>query len=159
MTRANGKEKEFTSHIIQLSGKTNRPRNFVLCMMPQQERVALPSLGRAYWTSYFRFRLHNVALVNDVEKAFLMILVADCDWDILQFLWIKDLEQSQAQIVAMRFTHVIFGVSSSPFLPNATIDHQMKSFYPADESFVEKFCHSIYVDDLTTRFSDVSSAY
>lgn len=52
----------------------------------------------------------------------------------------------------------MFGVSSSPFLLNATIDHQMGKFKVVDELFVDKFRRSIYVDDHATGF-DVDSAY
>ena len=54
-----------------------------------------------------------------------------------------------SEIVVMRFTRVIFGVFPSPFLLNATIDNHMEKFKSIDQPFVEKFCRSIYVDDLT----------
>ena len=34
-----------------------------------------------------RFRCHAVALVGDIEKAFLMMKVAENDRDVLRFLW------------------------------------------------------------------------
>ena len=37
-----------------------------------------------------RFRLNQVAFIGDVEKAFLMISVAECDRDVLRFLWVRD---------------------------------------------------------------------
>ncbi|MCG8620595.1 MAG: hypothetical protein MJE68_01170, partial [Proteobacteria bacterium] len=49
-----------------------------------------PNFGQSILDILLRFRLHEVALVGDVEKAFLMVSVVDRDRDILQFLWIRD---------------------------------------------------------------------
>ena len=48
-----------------------------------------------------RFRLHRVALVGDVEKAFLMVSVANYDRDVLRLLWIKDVKEPQLEITVM----------------------------------------------------------
>ena len=63
-----------------------------------------------------RFRTYPVAVVADVEKAFLMILVDPKDHDVLRFLWVKDVTAEEPEIITFRFTRVVFGVSSSPFL-------------------------------------------
>ena len=63
-----------------------------------------------------RFRTYKVALIADVEKAFLMISVSKEDRDSLIFLWTDDVAKPQPEIQAMRFTRVVFGVSASPFL-------------------------------------------
>ena len=59
----------------------------------------------------------------------------------------------------LRFTRVVFGVSASPFLLNATINHHMKKLESADHHFVDKFCRSICVDDVATGAADVEGAY
>ena len=118
-----------------------------------------PNFGQNILDILLRFRLHRVALIGDVEKAFLMVSVADCDRDVLRFLWISDVKQSIPEIIVLRFTRVVFGVSASPFLLNATIDHHMEKFRPADSHFVEKFRRSIYVDDLTAGSRHVEGAY
>ena len=118
-----------------------------------------PNFGQNILDILLQFRLHRVALIGDVEKAFLMVSVADCDRDVLRFLWISDEKQSIPEIIVLRFTRVVFGVSASPFLLNATIDHHMEKFRPADSHFVEMFRRSIYVDDLTAGSRDVEGAY
>ena len=75
-----------------------------------------------------RFRLHKVALTADIEKAFLMISMAEKDRDVLRFLWVNDTSLQQPEIIVMRFTRVVFGVSSSPFLLNTTIKCHMEKF-------------------------------
>ena len=70
-----------------------------------------------------RLRKHKVALVADIEKAFLQISVADRDRDALRFLWIDDPMKADPEIVTLRFARVPFGVTSSPFLLNATLQY------------------------------------
>lgn len=59
-------------------------------------------------------------------------------------------------MIVFRFTRVMFGVSSSLFLLNATIRHHMEMYRDVDPSFVDKFLSSIYVDDMSL---DVESTY
>ena len=53
------------------------------------------------------------------------------------------------------------GVSSSPFLLNATINHHIMDQYrqQSDPFFVDKFLSSIYVDDLVSGSKDLESTY
>ena len=66
----------------------------------------------------------------------------------LRFLWVDAIAKPSPEIVVLRFTRVVFGVSSSPFLLNATVKHHIERYKEADPEFVEKFLRSIYVDDL-----------
>ena len=50
------------------------------------------------------FCLHKVALTADIEKAFLMISMAEKDCDVLRFLWVNDTSLQQPEIIVMRFT-------------------------------------------------------
>ena len=84
-----------------------------------------PNFGQNILHILLRFRLHQVALIGDIEKAFLMVSVADCDRDVLRFLWTTDINSAEIRTKVFRFTRVVFGVSASPFLLNATIDHHM----------------------------------
>lgn len=63
------------------------------------------------------------------------------------------------KLITLRFTRVVFGVSSSPFLLNATVNHHIKGFRDTDAAFTDKFLSSIYVDDLVSGAEDVNSAY
>ena len=47
-----------------------------------------------------------------------------------------------------RFTRVVFGVSSSPFLLNATIRFHLEKYLETKESLVRHLLCSIYVDDV-----------
>ena len=76
-----------------------------------------------------------------------MVSIADDDKDVLRFLWLDDVEAELPKIKVLRFSRVVFGVSSSPFLLNATIKHHMDHYRTVDQQFVDKFERSIDVDD------------
>ena len=134
-------------------------------MMPLHARMVNdclytgPNFGQSILDLLLRQRLHKVALIGDIEKAFLMVFVAEPDRDVLRFLWIRDPSDPQSKVITLRFTRVVFGVSASPFLLNATVDYHMQRYVELDPDFVMKFRRSIYVDDLTASFPDDDSAY
>ena len=55
-----------------------------------------------------------MALVADIEKAFLMISVDPNDHDVLCFLWVEDPFDNDVKLVTMRFTRVVFGFLALP---------------------------------------------
>lgn len=117
-----------------------------------------PPFNQSIFDIILRFRCHRIALVGDIEKAFLMVGIAE-DRDSLRFLWVKDPNTEPVELVKLRFTHVVFGVTSSPFLLNATIDTHIKKLQEVEPAFVDKFLRSMYVDDLTVSLMDIDSAY
>ena len=118
-----------------------------------------PPLTQEILDVLLRFRVHGVALAGDIEKAFLMVSVAPEDRDALRFLWWDDLHSPQRKVQVLRFTHVVFGVTFSPFLLNATVRHYMQQFADHDPEFVQQFLRSLYVDDLNTGANDVEHGY
>ena len=86
-----------------------------------------PSLTSEIPDVLIQFRYHQVALVADIEKTFLMVQVAEADRDVLRFLWINDLTSEDPNIVVKRFNRVVFGVTSSPFLLNRTVRHHVSN--------------------------------
>ena len=106
-----------------------------------------------------RFRSYKVALVADIEKAFLMVSVSEQDRDVLRFLWVDNVDDHLPNIVPMRFTRVVFGVSSSPFLLNATINHHLLTYQNSHPALVDTLSRSIYVDDVTYGADSDDAAY
>ena len=86
-----------------------------------------------------------------------MFSVAECDRDVLRFLSVANVNQPHQESIVMRFTRLIFGLSASPFLLNATIDHHVGKLELSDRHFVEKFRRWIYVDDVATGSADVET--
>ena len=97
-----------------------------------------------------RFRVYPVAFTADVEKAFLMISLAPEDREFLRFLWVDDPLKEEPEIQVYRFA---FGVSSSPFLLNATVRHHLESHMTTHQGLMEKILQSIYVDDVVSGTS------
>ena len=88
-----------------------------------------------------------------------MIAVSEDDRNALRFLWIDDVEKPQPQLQQMRFTRVVFGVSASPFLLNATISHHLEKYHNDHPELVNTLKRSIYVDDVTYGADQEDDAY
>ena len=106
-----------------------------------------------------RFRAHRVAVTSDIEKAFLMISVATRDRDFLRFLWVDDPSKEDPTVLVHRFTRVVFGVSCSPFLLNATVQHHLELHSETHSNLIWKILRSIYVDDIVTSLKTEEQAY
>ncbi len=117
-----------------------------------------PNFNQKILDILLRFRSYPVALVSDIEKAFLMVSISEEDRDVLRFLWIDDATKADPAVQVFRFTRVVFGVSSSPFLLNATIDHHLKLFSSTKPELVRLLLQSIYVDDVVAGARDVDAA-
>ncbi|CAB4019970.1 PREDICTED: uncharacterized protein LOC107346460 [Paramuricea clavata] len=116
-----------------------------------------PSLSQNILDILIRFRSFKVAMISDIEKAFLMVSIAEVDRNVLRFLWVDDISKEKPEIIVLRFTRVVFGVSS--FLLNATIAHHIGQYEIVDPTFVERFLENIYVDDLSAGGASVSDTY
>ena len=73
-----------------------------------------------------RFRSYTIALVTDMEGAFLMIAVDDRDRDVLRFVWVDNITKEGPNLCVYQFTWVVFGVSSSPFLLNTILKYHLE---------------------------------
>lgn len=88
-----------------------------------------------------------------------MIAVDTKDRNVLRFLWVKDIHVDEPEIITLRFARVVFGVSSSPFLLNSTIDHHVKQYIGDQLDLIEKLMQSTYVDDVVSGADDEEQAY
>ncbi|GFQ77617.1 DUF5641 domain-containing protein [Trichonephila clavata] len=77
-----------------------------------------------------------------MEKAFLMLSVAPKDRDYLRFYF----PCNEKQLV-YRHCRVVFGVSSSPYLLNASIMHLLENCSPEYKEVAQKLKPSFYVDN------------
>lgn len=103
-----------------------------------------------------RFRLNPIALISDIEKAFLMISINKSDRDALRFLWYTDVKQEQPEMVTYRFCRVVFGVSCSPFLLNATLKHHVTKYSTEHPEICKKLINSFYADDCNSGSHSVA---
>ena len=90
-----------------------------------------------------------------------MVSMAEKDCDVLRFLWVDDVHTEQPHILEFRFTRVVFVMSPSPFLLNATIRHHLspQALPAVQAALVNKLCKSFYVDDVITGAEDEEQAY
>ena len=95
-----------------------------------------------------RFREKRVALIDDIEMAFLNVEIAKEDRDVLRFLWVNDIDCGVLKPVVFRFCRVVFGVNCSPFLLNATLDYHFEKYAETNENLARKLTDIFYVDDL-----------
>ena len=138
--------------VYDASSKTSGPSlNDCLYKGPKFQQLILDLL--------VRFRAYRIAVIADVEKAFLMIAVDERDRDVLRFLWVDDVTKAEPKIRAYRFTRVAFGVSSSPFLLNATVRYHLESFQGTNKTVVEKLLKSTYVDDIISGADTIEEAF
>ena len=86
-----------------------------------------PSLNPFLLDILLRFRVHEVAVTVDIEKAFLNIEIDSGHKDFLRFLWVDDVDQESPEIKLLHFKRVVFGVNASPFILNATIRHHVNT--------------------------------
>uniref|UniRef100_A0A915DAZ0 Integrase zinc-binding domain-containing protein n=1 Tax=Ditylenchus dipsaci TaxID=166011 RepID=A0A915DAZ0_9BILA len=75
-----------------------------------------------------RFRSREIAIIADIEKAFLQISIKEEDRDATRFLWPADVQNFEhtGELKTFRFTRVVFGLAPSPFLLAATITEHLK---------------------------------
>ncbi|KAL9955950.1 hypothetical protein ACROYT_G037357 [Oculina patagonica] len=66
-----------------------------------------PALSPLLFDILIRFREKRVALVGDIEKEFLNIVVNERDRDCLRFLWVKSVDSEQLDPVVYRFCRVV----------------------------------------------------
>ncbi|KAJ0172534.1 hypothetical protein K1T71_011673 [Dendrolimus kikuchii] len=104
------------------------------------------------------FRQNEIAVVADVEKAFLQLGLQDEDKDVTRFLWLNNIKQSfiQENIICYRFCRVSFGVISSPFLLNATIKFHLQKY---QNEVLSRVAKNIYVDNLVISVRTPEDAY
>ena len=118
-----------------------------------------PSLLPSIADVLMRFRFHKVALVADIEKAFLMVSISPSDRDALRFIWLDDIHKDNPKEVVYRFCRVVFGVTSSQFLLNATKKQHLQKYANGNPELVKALLNSLYVDDMTSGESTVERGF
>ena len=86
-------------------------------------------------------------MTADIEKAFLNIAISEEHRDFHRLLWVSDPHSSNPDIAPLRFARVVFGVTSSPFILNATLRYHVNRYLLSDPEFVYELLRSLYVDD------------
>ena len=94
-----------------------------------------------------RFGIKPIAIISDIEKAFLTIGLLMPDRDTTRFLWYKDPTKPKIEnnVQVYRFCKLPFGPNCSPFILEITVKYHLKK----DRSRVaELIAENIYVDNV-----------
>ena len=85
-----------------------------------------PNLLPKIFEILLRNRFKRYIIVGDIQKAFHQIEVDPEDRDAQRVLWYDDLNSKSVK--EYRFTRVIFGATSSPYILNATVEKHLDRF-------------------------------
>ena len=107
-----------------------------------------------------RFRLRKIVSISDIKAAFLQLQIDSQHRHLLRFLWYNDIRTDFLPSF-LCFTRLVFGLTSSPFILNATVKFHLSQYLGQEKLkyVIEKFLQDLYVDDSTTSFDDVDDAY
>ena len=111
------------------------------------------------FNTLLKFRTHPVAIVADIEKAFLMVGISSSDRDVLRFLWFKDPFDINSEIIHLHFTRLVFGLRPSPAILGAVISHHLDKYRNEHPQLVSSIRESLYVDDLVSGANTVEEAF
>ena len=109
-----------------------------------------PCLTPLIFDSLLRFRLHNIAITADIERAYLQVSVVPEQRNFLRFLWYDDVFAEDARIEIYRFTRLIFGARPSQYLLNAVVNKHADKYKEGDPKYVAMVKRGFYVDDLNS---------
>ena len=116
------------------SVKANESHSLNDCLYP----------GPSLTATLLQFRIHNIAIVGDIEKTFLQIGLHPSHKDFVRFLWFQEPGSIASEnfenneLTEFRFCRVLFGVTSSLFLLFATIIYHMIKYSTVDKEVVNK---------------------
>ena len=118
-----------------------------------------PSLIPLIFYVILRFRLRKIALIGDMEKAFLDIDISPGQRNLLRFLWVDDPFSNSPKEVIYRFTRLVFGLVCSPFILNAVLRNHLTKYKTNDPQFVFDVLKSLYVDDYASGGESVPECF
>ena len=105
-----------------------------------------PSMQPLIFDILIRNRMNKLCVLADIKKAFLQIRIHEMDRDAQRLIWYKDLKKME--LMELRFTRVIFGSSSSPYILGATIKKHISKYKDTFPKIVLALEEDTYVDDL-----------
>ncbi|XP_038162876.1 uncharacterized protein LOC119797746 [Cyprinodon tularosa] len=116
-----------------------------------------PNLNPDLMSVLIKFRLHEIAYMADIKKAFLQISLSEVDRDSVRFLWFTG-PPTEDNLRVLRMTRVVFGASSSPFLLAATIRKHLRQYEGKHPEVIDIVRSSLYVDDFISSAKEVAEA-
>ncbi|XP_070546926.1 uncharacterized protein [Ptychodera flava] len=103
-----------------------------------------------------RFRVHDIALSSDIEKAFLNVRLDENDRKFTKFLWLSDPSDPESPFKVYRFKTVLFGAVCSPFILNAVVKTHLES--NNNTPIAADLKDNIYVDNVISGVNNTTEA-
>ena len=114
-----------------------------------------PPLQNKLWDVLLHQRGYPVVISGDIQKAFLQVRVRENERDALRFHWRCE---EDSQLETLRFTRVLFGLASSPFLLAGVIEQHLSPWEERYPDIVAELRKSLYVDDLLSGGQTIAEA-
>ena len=105
-----------------------------------------PPLQPLLFDILLRNRMRKFCITGDVQKAFLQIRVHEQDRDAQRILWYDNL--TDWNVTEYRFTRVIFGATSSPYILGATLQKHISDYEEEFTATSQSLLQDTYVDDI-----------
>ncbi|XP_065664737.1 uncharacterized protein LOC136086369 [Hydra vulgaris] len=108
-----------------------------------------PNLLSKIFDILLKFRFNAIGIIADIKQAFLNIEISYEDRDYLRFLWYERISDKEDKLIVYRFLRIVYGLTSSPFLLNATLKYHLNKYLKDDKIFIERLIN-LYVDDIAS---------
>ena len=105
-----------------------------------------PPLQPLLFDILLRNRMAAYCITGDIRKAFLQIRLDPLDGDSQRLFWYSNLENRK--LLAYRFTRIIFGSASSPYILGAVLQKHIMQYGEKYPETVETLLKNTYVDDV-----------
>ena len=105
-----------------------------------------PPLQPLLFDTLLRNRMRRFCITGDIQKAFLQVRVHEQDRDAQRVLWYDNL--ADRKVTEYRFTRVIFGATSSPYILGATLQKHIKGYEEEFSATAQALMEDTYVDDI-----------
>ena len=145
---------------IRNDRETTKVLSYLMVQLKKKEGKSLndllhpgPCLLSHTYDILIRFCFGKIAIISDIQQAFLHVEICEQDKNFLRFLYVNP--NDDAEIQMFRFNRVCFGITSSPFLLSATIKHHMNMLKTEQPELTDKFMSGIYVGDITSTVNTV----
>ena len=105
-----------------------------------------PPLQPLLFDILLRNRMRKYCVTGDIQKAFLQIRVHEQDRDAQRVLWYDNI--TERNIREYRFTRVIFGATSSPYILGATLQKHIQGYKEEFPETAQSLLEDTHVDDI-----------
>ena len=162
------KELKQSGYIVPAGAERKRLLNYLPYFLTEQTKPRVVYDGSATWSKQCvndviysgpdelnvlshvlaRFRMGKYALMADLSKCFLQILLPEEQQDLFRILWYKEDDITKGEIEEFKFTRHVWGVISSPYIACRAI-RKVTEENPTQASTltVKAIQRSMYMDD------------